>query len=145
IPQAERDGLEIYPGDYRRALIPQPEQSNWNWRKFEEWHEQGIKLVPVGAQVQRGIDALHLRDYSEPVRLRNKSGSYRFEDRQKAASPVSLILVRTNADWYLAQLTPPTEQRTLERIGRHYKNSCWGDGRPPQLGKARLFDRAGLR
>jgi hypothetical protein len=149
IPVSSRDDLEIYPDDYREALIPQPLQSNWNWRKLKLWHRQGMLLCGVSGRALLGRDTLGLRDYTEPTKLLTRFDRYEFAWRQKAASPVRHILDMPGpTEWShgcdvrlslyaLGSLKTPEEQRLLERIGRFYKNSCWF----PQLGPRRLFDK----
>jgi hypothetical protein len=117
IPQAERDAQEIYPGDFRKAQIT-PEH---DWR------------FPYG-----------LRDYSEPTKLLNKFGQYEFAIRQKGDTVWPGCDMVGPAEWSpvynirLGLLKTPDQQRTLKRIGRYYKNSCWY----PQIKKQRrLFDR----
>jgi hypothetical protein len=158
IPQAERDRDEIYPADFRTALIPLPLQSNWGWRRFEEWHRQGVVLCGISDKSATGQDSWGLRDYSEPTRLLNKFVKYEFAYRQKAVAPAQNILVIERAAdyglspdwndvrrdcerrlslWLLDQLKTPEEQSTLKRIARLYKNSCWWSKKE----KRRLFDK----
>src|SRR5262249_51860006 len=146
--QADRDRLEIYPADYRTALVPLPLQSNWDWRWFEQRKREGELLCGITAKTATGKNTVGLRDYSEGTRLLTKFGKYQFEYRQKAASYVSHILEMPGpTEWShgcdirlslyaLDQLKTPDEQRTLKRIGRLYKNSCWWS----KKGGRRLFD-----
>jgi hypothetical protein len=139
VPQAERDRYEIYPGDFRTALIPLPEQSNWDWRTFEEWERQGIVCGNAKKQQDWG-----LRDYSEPTRLLTKFGKYEFAYRQKGGAVWPGYDTAGPAEWSpvyairLGRLKTPDEQRTLKRIGGYYKNSCWWSKKE----SPRLFDRA---
>ena len=136
IPQAERDRYEIYPGDFRTALIPLPLQSNWGWRTFEQWYRQGVVLCGMSSESATGQDSEGLRDYSEPTRLLNKFGKYEFAYRQ-AGGPVWPGRDSHVALWLFGQLKTPEEQRTLKRIGCLYKNSCWWSKKE----KRRLFDK----
>ena len=136
IPQAERDRLEIYPADFRTALIPLPQQSNWGWRTFEEWRREGVILCGISAKSATGQDTLGLRDYSEGTRLLNKFGKYEFAYRQKGG-PVWTGRDSHVALWLFGQLTTPKQQRTLQRTGRIYKNSSWWSKKD----KPRLFDK----
>jgi hypothetical protein len=148
IPHAERDWQEIFPADFRYALIPLPQQTSFGWRTFEQWRSDGVLLCGMSAKSATGQDSLRLRDYSEATRLLTKYSKYEFAYRQKAASPVRDILTITSdlvdlpatesrLSLYLwGRLTPPETQQVLKRIGRLYKNSCWW----PKREKRRLFD-----
>ena len=136
IPVAARDALEIYTGDYRTALFPYPQRTNWNARKLERWKRQGISLCGVSSRAALGRDGLGLRDYAEPARLLF-SGRYKLVTRQKAASAGQYILATPElAAWLRQQVTPPETQRVLQRIGRLYKNSCYWSEKDPRC----LFD-----
>jgi hypothetical protein len=158
IPQAERDRYEIYPADFRTALIPLPLQSNWGWRTFDEWCRQGVVLCGISDKSATGQDSWGLRDYSEGTKFLTKFGKYEFAYRQKATAPAQNILVIERAAdyglspdwndvwrdcerrlglWLLDQLKTPEEQSTLKRIARLYKNSCWWSKKE----RRRLFDK----
>jgi len=136
IPQAARDSLEIYPGDWRKALVPRPLRTGWDWRKLEEWVALGWNMMGVGEANTFGIG-----DYSISKRLLFKSGRYETLTCQKAASPVRHILLTPEfAVFYLLllqQLKTPDAQWSLKRTGRFYKNSCWW----PERKRPRLFDK----
>jgi len=140
IPQVERDRYEIYPADFRTALISLRLQSNWDWRTLDRWLEQGIVLCGMSARTAAGIDTLGLHDYSEPTRLLTKFKRYEFAYRQKAASSAQYIpeLAPFYQTYWPLLIHPPQTQRRLERIGRLYKNSCWWSKKDPRC----LFDKA---
>jgi hypothetical protein len=136
LPQAERDWQEIFPADFRRALIPLPQQTSFGWTRFEEWRREGVLLCGMSARAATGQDSLGLRDYSEGTRLLTKYSKYEFAYRQKA-SPVRDVLTIAS-DLVDLPATSPETQWTLKRIGRLYKNSCWW----PKRERRRLFDKA---
>jgi hypothetical protein len=108
IPRAERDWQEIFPTDFRHALIPPRQRSNFGWRRFEQWHPEGVVLCGMSARSATGQDSQGLRDYSEGTRLLTKYGKYEFVYRQKAASVVRDVLINTSdlVDLWV-RLTPP--------------------------------------
>jgi hypothetical protein len=136
VPRAERDSLEIYPGDWREALVPRRLKTGWDWRKLEEWVALGRNMIGVGEANTFGIG-----DYSISKKLLFKSGRYETLTCQKAASPVPYILATPEfAASYLLllqQLKTPGEQWSLKRTGRFHKNSCWW----PERKKPCLFDK----
>jgi hypothetical protein len=87
------------------------------------------------------LPGLGLRDYAEPTELLFKSGRYEAVWRQKAASTARYILIAFELAafylWLLERLPSPETQRTLKRIGRNYKNSCYWSEKE----KRSLFDR----
>jgi hypothetical protein len=157
IPQWERDGQEIYPGDFRKARIPRPLRTNWAADKLEWWRALGWGRYTAK-------ETFGLKDYSESVRLNGRA-----ELRQKEASPGAESLLdwldlpvlekprrraqdcgldpRWDGIWRdcevrlslyaLGRLKTPDEQRLLLRIGRFYKSSCWYSRKEPRT----LFDK----
>ena len=97
-----RDSLEIYPGDFQshRVMILQPLQSNWDWRKLDRWFREGITGLTWNSSYSDDVDSWkkkpRLRDFSEKVTLRLKSGGHETVDRQMAASHAGLLRSRPN-------------------------------------------------
>jgi hypothetical protein len=111
VPRAERDSLEIYPGDWREALVPRPLKTGWDWRKLEEWAALGWNMIGVGEY----LDKCEASSY--------KSQSWNRDRARIKFDPADAVLLagRENREtWRIARAGGSVEhpERSAKRHGR---------------------------